>query len=83
MVRHFGNPTGTIGGQGDIRPDPVLMPVPFATHGKAGARSEWLPLGVVGENLTFERQARPDGWLPFGAGRLLPETSGAGLLPTF
>ncbi len=97
FVDDFGNPTGTIGGQGDIRPDPMLMPVPYTTRGTARARSEWLPLGalfrrslaspdglargVVGANLAFERHARADGWLPFGAGRLLPETSTPGLLP--
>ncbi|MCA8950590.1 MAG: hypothetical protein KDE27_13885, partial [Planctomycetes bacterium] len=43
LVDDFGNPTGTIGGQGDIRPDPVLLPVPFATHGTARAQSGWLP----------------------------------------
>jgi hypothetical protein len=90
----FGAPTGTIGGQGDLRPDPILMPVPFASNGRARARSPWLPLGglfrrpvaapdglpraVVGAGLQFARHARADGWLPFDQGRLVPPASAAG-----
>lgn len=95
-VDDFGAPTGTIGGQGDIRPDPVLLPVPYAENGTARARSAWLslgalhrrqlpapdglPRGVVGEPTTFGAHARSDGWLPYGDGRLSPQTSGVALL---
>ncbi len=91
----FGMPTNTIGGQGDMRPDPVLMPAPFASHGRARARSPWLPLGgtarrslstpdgepraVLGEPLVFGNHARADGWLPFGNGQLTA-TATEGLL---
>ncbi|MCA8952806.1 MAG: hypothetical protein KDE27_25070, partial [Planctomycetes bacterium] len=97
LVADFGNPTGTIGGQGDIRSFLVQLPVPSDTYGLAREDGRWLPLGglfrralaapdglprgVVGENLRFERHARPDGWLPYGGTRLLPEASGAALLP--
>ncbi|MBL9080012.1 MAG: hypothetical protein JNL08_21145 [Planctomycetes bacterium] len=80
LVDDFGVPTGTVGGQGDIRPDPVLLPVPWAAGGAARARSTWLPLGalhrrpqlvpdglprgVVGIPTTFGAHAGPDGWLP-------------------
>lgn len=96
FVDDFGVPTGTIGGQGDMRPDPILMPCPFASDGRARARSEWQPLGglfrrevgapdglpraVVGDGLAFARHARADGWLPYGDGRLLAEAAGGGLL---
>lgn len=96
FVDDFGTPTNTAGGQGDLRPAPVLLPAPFTIHGRARARSGWLPLGalqrrsvgapdgepraVVGENLRFARPARSDGWLPFGAGRLAAETGGVALL---
>jgi hypothetical protein len=92
FVDDLGLPTGTIGGQGDIRPDPVLLPVPWSTNGTARARSTWLPLGalhrralaapdgrprgVVGEATTFGAHARSDGWLPHGEGLLSPHTSG-------
>lgn len=77
----FGNPTGTAGGMGDIRPAPILLPSPLASNGRARARSRWLPLGasvrrplssadgaargVVGEGLAFASHGRPDGWLPW------------------
>ncbi|MEZ6037532.1 MAG: hypothetical protein R3F29_08630 [Planctomycetota bacterium] len=91
LVDDFGVPTGTIGGQGDIRPDPVLLPVPFASNGTARARSRWLPLGalhrraltesdglprgVVGEASTFSAAVRQDGWLHHADGDLSPLSS--------
>jgi hypothetical protein len=92
----FGMPTDTIGGQGDMRPDPLLMPVPYASQGRARARSTWLPLSglarrsvpapdgqpraVVGEPLIFGNHARTDGWLPFGNGLLTAIAGGEELL---
>ena len=96
-VDDFGMPTGTIGGMGDLRPDPILMPAPFTNHGRARARSSWLPLAgrvrrsvaapddgaraVVGPSPQFTNPVRADGWLPFAVGRLGPASDAAALLP--
>ena len=96
-VDDFGTPTGTIGGMGDLRPDPILMPAPFTNAGRARARSNWLPLAgrarrsvvapdegaraVVGPSPQFRNPARADGWLPFAGGRLGPASDDAALLP--
>ncbi len=96
-VDDFGLPTGTRGGMGDLRPDPILMPVPFAVRGRARARSAWVPLAgmlrrsvatpdggaraVVGESFTCRPLAQTDGWLPFVASGHSAAATGPGLLP--
>jgi hypothetical protein len=97
LVDDFGNLTNTIGGQGDMRPDPVLLPVPFTSHGRARARTGWLPLGarlrrqlsapdglaraVLGEPMRFANPGRSDGWLPYADGHLTAGANGTALLP--
>lgn len=44
-VDDFGLPTNAGGGEGDLRPSPVLLPVPFGSRSRA--RRGWLPFGAV------------------------------------
>jgi hypothetical protein len=44
FVDDFGNPTGITNNEGDIRPSPALLPVPFSA--KSRLRSKWLDTGV-------------------------------------
>ncbi|MEQ1633016.1 MAG: hypothetical protein ABL997_11635, partial [Planctomycetota bacterium] len=45
FVDDFGNPTGFAWGEGDMRPSPVLLPVPYGPRSRA--RSEWIALGAA------------------------------------
>lgn len=79
----FGAPITALGGQGDIRPAPLLLPLPYSTDGTARARSRWLPLGarqrralgapdggsrgVIGDVLRFASPLRSDGRVPFSS----------------
>ncbi|MBL8729189.1 MAG: hypothetical protein JNM25_12200 [Planctomycetes bacterium] len=44
FVDDFNNPTGITDNEGDIRPSPVLLPVPFSA--KSRLRSKWIDTGV-------------------------------------
>lgn len=94
----FGTLITALGGQGDIRPAPLLLPLPFSTDGTARARSRWLPLGarqrraltasdggsrgVIGSVLRFESPLRSDGFVPFSLAGSFGRNVGAAVFTT-
>ncbi|MBK8099818.1 MAG: hypothetical protein IPK26_22160 [Planctomycetes bacterium] len=76
-VDDFGQPVGLGHGVGDLRPAPILMPVPWGPVSRA--RSRWLPIGAATRRPLSQPDGQPRGVVtdantPVGPDFTLPTT---------
>jgi hypothetical protein len=77
FVDDFGNPTDVGNNEGDIRPAPTLMPVPF--NSKSRIRSKWIDTGASQRRALTVADNQPRGLITANGAQVGPTFEFAGL----